>query len=508
MMSFITGSNLTVRGLILLCTILTRIQAAIYFERSIPIGYKETDALSTTLPKNFAVEISFVDPCSTIGRVPNFSSLKNQTIVNSCTNLFQQNIGKVLTEIGKERLNRLTPKPREKRFIVGFIVGVVVTNMVESIIDRVFDSSSVSSLDAELIKTQKAVAQLVEHANAERLINKALGENMKTMAELLRNLQKKVDSLEATMLSLIAYYNYLGAKIVQRAERLEQLLYGFRHNRIDLMALNGLMDSEWPRNIDDKSTKLLDMKLLTGVGWPTLRVEFSGRLINKEVRIIEVVGVKHLINFARTITEVEYGGPEWAIFNTTNNCVKAVFSLHNGHVDETCLEADHFDSRLSTWNHVRTIPSLKDYNATTYVVEAYPITLVNCFKETLTIDNQSSPCPHYVFSLPSSKSWTTGSFTHEGLTSTTTKLDYEVPALHYGTNDSLASINETEFIYKIDELNHLLDETELPVFKVKLPMKKHDAISTLFTACVILILLLIMRCIVIPVYVASRTRQY
>lgn len=474
--------------------------ASVHFERSLPIAYKDINVSVSSKVLNLAVEVSFINPCRTINGLINLPDITKESMVKECDDFYNSTITAALIKIRDEKFLKMMPHLRTRRSPREFYVGSFVTNMVEISFDRAYHTISPGGSKDELAETQIAIYTIQERWGTRQILNQAVGGGLyKNITEVYKSMKERLAGLEGSYPALISYHNYLTGKMLSVANSLERLGFGFRYNLLDMEGFNELTNSSWPKNLEVSSTALMDMRIFGKPETPTLRIEFRGRLIEKDTLVLQVEGINHLVNLTHGIVEVEYAGPSYIIYNTTNNCVKSVDASLGRYVDESCTQRDYFDSRLSIWKRVRSIDDLESYEAKTQVVEA-EVTLVSCFREVFTINGESAPCPYYVFSLPLDRSWRTGSYNHKRVQSSSGEqaAKRRIPQPHYKhVHDTLASVDETELILKLREINRARRETESRssvASYIRVATGSHDLVPSLAMACLVLTLLLMLMC--------------
>lgn len=308
-----------------------------------------------------------------------------------------------------------------KRGLTDFIAGSVVSNVVETLLDRFWPNPTISNLqEKELLMDQKLEA-LNARRNFTRLQLKASTEGQEVLVNLVRNNIAAVDAittvypqLAIVAADLVAQHHLLGSY-------LDQLKVSFRMRRPNLQLLYILFGLEVILEVNPESFREDSIRLIAP-GTNLLQVEFVARRRNNEAQIFQVHTFRVWANMLTPRpTVLDYSGPRLVLRNAANNCIKAITNLQGNYVTARCQEANYEDQQLSNW---RETPETDKIFATE-VIEAWPLIMVNCHPDVITIGQETEQCPPFAFELDYMTKFETSNYDHSPSVMEVTVMNFE-----------------------------------------------------------------------------------
>lgn len=135
-------------------------------------------------------------------------------------------------------------------------------------------------------------------------------------------------------------------------------------------------------------------------------IELFYQLYSSDTQVYQIVPLAHYVNVTESPTLVRYGGPEWMIYNSTSNCIRAIDDPARSPVFLHCSEPDRTESKLNTWLPVVEGTEEHEKFAAPQRAQSTTESIVSCLFNKIEINGTTYDCPHYPFSLPTSTPFT------------------------------------------------------------------------------------------------------
>jgi transposase InsO family protein len=374
--------------------------------------WKEEQQHVIKIKQEYEIKIAFIDPCIIIGKdFPSFWSSSTEeynTVYNaywSCSENYRRNI---LTPLD-EMVERHNVRVREPRHIA--LLGLFGGLWLSNVLDSYFNDNS-----AIILHEQQQDEALQALNRRQNYSTQAVVELAKVQGLMLNKINELYDEMEAWKREIIKLQfalNYINLHLGLKRAAIDQLRFDLINGkRLNLHALNNLLDTKIFENIDSNTLEFISVKKLKDERYV---FRFYGHEIDEDMRIYKVKAVKHWINVTESpATLVSYDGPPMTLVNTTNGCIVGIYDIKTDSISQGCKKQNGRSLELDSWRVERTgNPFVKP--APTIFIEKLPNMVVYCLGRSISIaDEVAIDCPPYPISIPATVSWKTDDKSFDG----------------------------------------------------------------------------------------------
>lgn len=449
------------------------IAAGADFPRASYVSWKEERTNVLSAKQEFEIKILFADPCAVIKKYfvlpeawrkanehdPTYYSYKH------CSEKFQKDIIDQMNALVEKYNVRL-----HKRAIplLGIVGGIWASNILDSIYNENDDI-------AQREEAQNAMLEsLAKRQNYTTEAIVAYAQQQKFLLDKVNQLYTETNQFARNMIRLQFALEHVSTHMSAKKDAIESIRFLLINSkRLDLKALNKLLDTKVFENID---TDTLEFVSINRMGKQGYVIRFYGHTINEEMRVYNVRALAHWINVTSSpATLIQYAGPSRVLVNKKQNCVLGLADLRSESLSQACDTTNGRSLDLDMWIPIRTGNPFNDLAATTYS-EELPYTIVYCLGRSIKIDNEMDmDCPPYAFAVPATSRWKTNDREFPGFSkkSLLFNVHNELPDNIFP--DDFQVPNNTKFVEidalkQIYNLTQMLKEEQLKSFALNTPV--------------------------------------
>lgn len=269
-----------------------------------------------------------------------------------------------------QHIGNLIPN-RQKRGLIGnilvgaggFAIGASVSNLVATFFSWVNPNSDHNRL--ERLKHQKFIhdqllKKFTENFNITSEIQHEIAENMKKMAIAISTHSKKIDLMTDLIPEVTWVSTYLQNKISIHSNLLAVIIDKYKHQEVPIRELAELLNMTQLLEHFEEEGRFLSLSMK---GPNTINLKLMLREKSQDTRVYRVSAFTHWTKLTTDPHIIRYTGSEYAIFNKTCKCAKAIESPSQKAVFDECTEQNGSE-KLKRWTRE---PPLKNVSG------VYPI---------------------------------------------------------------------------------------------------------------------------------------
>lgn len=359
-----------------------------------------------------------------------------------------------LNDIGNNWLPSRTvmERKRPKRFVFAFIAGYFVSNVVSTVLDRFLPHPN------PLHILSKDIDDKLNY------LNKAQTEALHAQANAIQELYRDVNDIYSKLNWMISMWPDFGRttavidrKMNKKSDSLRRLRRSILSRRLDMDAVNDLIEGDWLQDVDPNTVKLINVRAPEDSG--ILEIEFYSNKRAASTDIFRVDSLTSWSNLSSSPTIISYAGPQYVALNRTSNCMKSVHVIDHESVIVYCPWKDYIEKSMNNWRPVKTVSKLKEAQQMTSFTEDYPYIKVSCFPGNITISDVTHVCLPFVFKLSADIAWNTTDANHQAipLTSFVSNVRFNPPEeLTKHLTPAPAETN-SDLLKRIQDLREQLD---------------------------------------------------
>lgn len=437
------------------------------FQTVPPIIYAPTAYFVEESLIEYDIDFTYISPCDSIsnpegGFWKQFSNQYHEweNTKKLCEKLYNE---EWMPEINE--LMKLHSRPNHhifKRGVIsniawgaaGLVLGQTTTNLLKPVFrfigirDPLEDRTD--DIEDQLTKESQRIKTFEKNFNLTRHINQELVNGLKDLSAAVENNHREIQRLAQQQPTLSWFLTYLQNRIIKTSGLLDAVNSKYNQGFVATRQLSELLNLTELHDIDEKDTI---MRRVILKGERTITFRFAIRTRSQDSGIYKMITFKHWTRLESIPELVEYDGLEYAIYNRSSNCIKGIESPNDRFVIDDCSEPNYVDDRLNNWRSL-TLDKTKSAPYPVPKIRSTPNSnYIYCFKNNITIQGETRPCPPEVFKLRANIPFSTGKFTF--------RVDRRKLAINQNTPDLIDQIHPAHFtgpIVDTDKLLKILDE--------------------------------------------------
>lgn len=448
--------------------------ATVNFEtpRTSFVTWREQKANVLEPKRQFEVKIIFTDPCPVIQeQFPSFWSPSAEEYnpvyyaYHGCTDLYHRSIIQPLDEL----VSRVSSRRKTRAIpFLGLIGGVWLSNVLDSYFN---ENGAIATHEGE---QDKYLRELNRRQNYSTEAIVELAQNQKLFMDKVNQLYVLTNNYARDLVRLQFALSLVSTHTATKKQAIATLRFDLvNHRKLNLNALNALLDTKTFENVDSDSLEFISVEKLSKTGFV---FKFFGHVIDENMKVYRINAINHWIKVTETpATLVQYAGPPFVLVNLTNNCVTGIHDLEPTTLSFGCAANNGRSNDLDLWTPVRSGNPFSDPTRTIYV-EALPMIHVYCFGRKIFIeDDPELDCPPYTVALPAHARWRTNDKTFAGypITSYSFTIAEKLPGNLNPSriqDPNSTMFIETEALRRIYNLTALLEEEKTNALVLNTPI--------------------------------------
>lgn len=290
---------------------------------------------------------------------------------------------------------------------------------------------------------------------------------IETLTEMVKIHTDKIDQNKqailhmATMQPSIMWDSMaLHSSVEKDAKAIHDIVSSCKRRKMNLAALNRLGGESEMQDFDDNDTHLESIKKLSN---DTVEFRFSVRIEEPDTKILKVVAFNHFVDETTSKPKfVIYGGPTYAIFNSSNGCLRGIDQPEFERVYINCVEEGFVDPSFKRWDTFNGTLEERNILARPKMYKTESWSIAYCLYHKIDIGSKSRYCPAHVFKIPISVSFGLPYYNYHNSTFYVKELKESVVEL-----DNIVLMNKTDDdldreYFLIDKLRNSADTTIEP----------------------------------------------
>lgn len=429
------------------------------------VSWVPTSHHVTEARKEYSITIYFKNPCEKLDKEFVEDQEMDYELRDSkrvCSENYHREITAKLEDLVIKISNLQPTTPRHKRSLFSFFGALFITN----IIDTIFDDS------AE--KEELRQAQLNQ-------LNKKMNFTTEAVIELSKQhqfLQQKVNELYTTTIEgsrrnirLSVALSFVAAKISEKSSALRDFRFDLINSRtVNLKALSRLLDTDLFETVASESIRFQRFARNLKGGYV---LSFFAQTFNPALSIYEVKTHTHWSRLTEKPVLLNYAGPSFVIYNSTNHCLIGINDLSRNSLATPCSQTNGRLGNLNIWTNGREGSPFDQPSPTSYI-EILPDVSIYCFGRKIYIEDTEMECPPYAFTLRVSIAWKTADvvFNPYQLSNHTFEVAVQLPEnvnprIHLQERDEFIPTDTLKALYN---MTARLEEERMKSFLVVTPV--------------------------------------
>lgn len=373
----------------------------------------------------FDIELVYPSPCRiiTLQGSNNLTALQTKILLDiegQCQETYAQKFVEKLNLLtgclrpSSEVIQIVKRVKRDFGITLAILLGTVIILGVKMISDMIIsrwdpdsDHNKIKQLEERESKREAHIKDLKDALNLTLDGNDMSAAILKDIMSSLKKNTETLEELSQIVPNLAWISSRLYNTIMKDTEQITELIKECRLGRVNLDALRELGVTE---PLDGFLTEDTVLENITLVDKSTFNLKFRARKRAMDTFIYMVEG----FSMWKNITSLEpvlykYDGPNYAIMNTTSNCIKGI-QKPAGPIYESCIINDYHDHSLN--KYVATNKSMDGDPDPPQVKKFGTASYVYCFLHKITIEDEDITCPNRVILIPMDRPFQIGNLSH------------------------------------------------------------------------------------------------
>lgn len=431
-------------------------------QQNTPNGAQTPPQHGTIVNKSVQKQEQLITPAKDV------SDIMIQHFKEDCQIMFERTWQAKLKEIvstGKNITHTDFHGNRRKRDLGDVILGVVLTNFVSTIFELIVPDSKtkrLASVEKQLEESKERMKKFEKQFNTTKAIEEGIIELVKMNSINIREQQRQLTQFGLMSERMSWLSAFIQTKLVFAAANLREIQEEIKNHRVATDQVAELFNMPEFRQVDKRDTKFYSADV---IGDRTIRFKFLVRNRSPDTVVYQIHAFRYWDHLLEKPQLMEYKGKEYAIYNKTANCMKAINPPTQRAVYQRCMKKDHCDETLKIWKAIITTNDVyKQHNLSDWK-QTLDYNYVYCFPRMINIDNKfTAKCPTQVFRLSLNTEFSVDDITYKPLERDLTIDQKDLPFIddvlnvHF-VNDSLMQ-NDGIMFDKVNKLRILIDQLE------------------------------------------------
>lgn len=287
------------------------------------------------------------------------------------------------------------------------VCGVCISNLISSIFERInpySDHNKINHVDNRVKKLEEDGKEFRANFNLTHELQNGILQVMQSFARNQRDQNRQLLHFAALMPRVSWISSFLQTRITTTAVDLRSIIDEMTYGRVAVKELGDMLNIDKLQHVKNGDTQWISVTRLAS---DIIRFKFAVRERSREAKIYKVSSFRYWDNLTETPSLMSYEGPEYVMYNETNNCLKAVEDQPNGAILDECLLGNFTDSRVQNWKVLVRTPDIRSYNHTCQVKRTLVAHYIYCFPWQIKLKSGKHRAPPYVFRLPISEPFET-----------------------------------------------------------------------------------------------------
>ena len=398
------------------------------FEHSGPMVWHPTDYYVQEKVTAHRIEYTFINTCDLIPTdrthkyaAPDILDAElnmNQYLKSKCIQLWEEEFLNRIISLSETAPPNRQLQRRQKRFV--FLIpllimasGIAVSNLVQIGYSYLAPGSSYNRLnevDKRLNIEQARMKVFEENFNLTKAIQLDSLNKLEDLSKVVFENRHKIEGLTQLMPQIAWFSTHMQQRIYNTGALLRGIKREYAKGLVATHEMAELLNMTELTFVDSQDTHFKSVSLLTN---HTVLFTFNVKVKSPNTFIYKVFGFPFWENATDNPVLKRYSGPEYIMYNETNNCLKGITDPMDKFIDERCMDTDGLDPRvLRMRNITESDPEIVN-GSLPIVQKTKSYSYIYCYRNNITILEKSYMCPPYTIRIPIERPFSVRNHTHD-----------------------------------------------------------------------------------------------
>lgn len=279
------------------------------------------------------------------------------------------------------------------------VMGGVISNLISTVFDRLnphSDHNQLKNVKADIVTLKN---HFYANFNMTYEIQKGLINSLQQVGIMELENRHKIDYL-MTMVPKVSWTSsFLQTRIMAHAADLRIIMDDYAHGRVAVKEMANLLNIQELRESNIAVTEFTSVDM---IGTNLLKIAFKVMETSNDTFVYRVNAFNYWENLSDLPTLMEYKGPEYLIFNTSNNCMQSIEKPGQLIIEDQCLQDNYVDPKLQKWKPIIQTRNIDMFNETCQEKRTLLYNYIYCFPYQIHLKEGIFRMPPNTFRLPTS----------------------------------------------------------------------------------------------------------